>query len=176
MSVFGSQVFGQALIHSCEIRWFLVLLTFWREGKKYHRQSKCVMKHTYKLEPHLVLKQDLFSSGKLNFITKNSFAHYLFNGTLETFVVPIEADLQQLPCRVIFGNPAYGWNWLSTFAENSTGKILLGGKCPFVRTKKLSGQKNCLDKKNCPDKKIVWTTKLSRQILFCLCYQCPFLC
>ena len=45
------------------------------------------------------------------------------------------------------------------------GKILLGGKCPFVRTKKLAGQKNCPDKKNvqtkklsgqkkCPDKKL----------------------
>jgi hypothetical protein len=33
--------------------------------------------------------------------------------TLETFVVHIYADLQQLPWRVIFGNPAYGRNWLS---------------------------------------------------------------
>ena len=58
------------------------------------------------------------------------------------------------------------------------GEILLGGKFPFVRTKKnvrtkqLSGQKNCPDKKivqtkklseqqNCPDKKIVRTKKLS---------------
>ena len=54
------------------------------------------------------------------------------------------------------------WQW------NSQGKVLLNGKCPFVRTKNLSGQKTCLDKKlvrtkklsgqkNCPDKKIVRT-------------------
>ena len=30
------------------------------------------------------------------------------------------------------------------------GKILLGGKCPFVRTKTLSGQKNCPDNLFCP--------------------------
>ena len=63
---------------------------------------------------------------------------------------------------------------------NLMGEILLGGKCPFVRTKncpdkkKLSGQKNYSDKKivrtkklsgqkNCPNKKIVRTKKLSGQ-------------
>ena len=55
-----------------------------------------------------------------------------------------------------------------------SGEILLGGKCPFVRTKKLSGQKNGPDKKivrikklsgqkNCPDKKNFRTKKLSGQ-------------
>ena len=43
-------------------------------------------------------------------MTKNSFVHFLSNCT---FVVPIEAGLQQLLCRVIFNNPAYGRNWLS---------------------------------------------------------------
>ena len=65
------------------------------------------------LQPHLALKQDFFL--EIEFANKKSFAHYYLNGTLWTFVVPIEADIKQLPWRVIFGNPAYGKNWLSQY-------------------------------------------------------------
>ena len=83
----------------------------------------------------------------------------------------------------------------SIYSDVNCGEILLGGKCPFVRTKKLSGQKNCPDKKivrtkklsdkklsgqnNCPeekkipDKKIFQTKKLSGQNCFCRSCQCP---
>ena len=65
-------------------------------------------------------------------------------------------------------------NALLSGQKNVQTKKLSGQKnCQdkkIVRTKKLSGQKNCPDKKNCPDqkncrtKKIVRTKKLSRQI------------
>ena len=54
-----------------------------------------------------------FFFSEIEVYNKKSFAHYLLNGTLGKFVVHIEADLQLWPCRVIFGNPAYGRNWLS---------------------------------------------------------------
>ena len=40
---------------------------------------------------------------KVHFIGKNSFANYLYNGTLGTFVAHRGAVLGQLLCRVIFG-------------------------------------------------------------------------
>ena len=53
--------------------------------------------------------------------------------------------------------------FLFTFPEaQKLGKILLSGKCPFVRTKKLSG-KTLYGQKNCPEKKIIQTKKLSGQ-------------
>ena len=39
--------------------------------------------------------------------------------------------------------------------RDKTGKILLGGKCPFLRTKKNSLDKKIIRTKNCKDKKIV---------------------
>ena len=39
----------------------------------------------------------------MHFITNHSFVHYLWNGTLGTFVALLEAQLQQLPYRAIFG-------------------------------------------------------------------------
>ena len=111
-SVFGSQVFGQTLMDSCEITWLLFFFfNFWKREIMSH--LKCVTKHKLKLQPHLALKQDVFC-WKVNFVTKIALPIVFFlNGTLGTFVVPIEADLQQLPWRVISGNPAYGRNWLS---------------------------------------------------------------
>ena len=44
-----------------------------------------------------------------------------------------------------------------------SGKILLGGKCPFVRTKKILRTKKLSGQKNCPDKKTVRTNKVSGQ-------------
>ena len=53
--------------------------------------------------------------------------------------------------------------WFLALSDIGTGKILLGVKCPFVQKKKLSGHKNCPDKKIALQKKIVWTKKLSLQ-------------
>ena len=53
-------------------------------------------------------------------------------------------------------------------------EILLGGKCPFVRTKKNFGQKKIVRTKTLSGQKNVRTKKLSRQILFCLRQQHSF--
>ena len=49
---------------------------------------------------------------KVNFIGKNSFAIYLYRGTLGTFVAHLGAVLWQLLCRVTFGRIwALGNSW-----------------------------------------------------------------
>ena len=57
---------------------------------------------------------------KVHFITKNSFAHYIFNGNLGLFVALMEAELQQLLCRVVFGR---FWALTGTWALMSRGKL-----------------------------------------------------
>ena len=64
------------------------------------------------------------------------------------------------------------------WSSRNKGKILLGGNCPFVLTKKLSGQKKFPDKKlsgqkNCPDKIIVQTKKWSGQFFLSQQKNCP---
>ena len=68
----------------------------------------------------------------MHFIQKDTFVHYLSNGTLGTFVALMEAELLQLPSRAIFGRFSNFFLFMSAQALVSTQKppnITLHGNC-----------------------------------------------
>ena len=57
----------------------------------------------------------------MHFIQKDTFVHYLSNGTLGSIVALLEAELQQFPCKVIFGG---FWVLTSAWALMNRKKLL----------------------------------------------------